>query len=254
MKLLSRICRIILILAFWIGVWYLVAYKFNKPLLLPYPHAVAKRLWELIRTAEFYQITFNSLKNVLTGMIVGILGGTVLACITSCVSILRETVLPIMTVIKATPVASFIILVLILIGAERVPSFITVLIVLPVIWTALDVGFSEIDPQLREVTVTYRFSFLKRLKLLILPSLKPHFVSALRSSLGLAWKAGIAAEIIAMPLNSIGTEIGEAKLYIDYHSMFAWTLTVIVLSLVIETAVSALFRRFSKEQKGGESA
>ena len=255
MKIFKRICRILLILAFWIGVWAIAAAAVGKPLLFPSPLSVAKRLLELLGTAEFYLVTAISLKNVLVGITVAVLGGAALALITSRVSILREAILPVMTVIKATPVASFIILAMIWIGAVRVPSFITLLIVLPVIWTSLDVGFSKIDPQLKEVATVYRFSAWKRFRLLTVPSLKPYFISALRTSLGLAWKAGIAAEIIAMPRNSIGTEIGEAKLYIETPTMFAWTLTVIVLSLLIELTVSALFKKFDKEsQEGGETA
>jgi NitT/TauT family transport system permease protein len=154
-----------------------------------------------------------------------------------------------MTVIKATPVASFIILAWILMGASRVPSFITVLIVLPVIWTNLDVGFQKIDPQLREVAKIYRLSIWKRLRILVIPSLKPYFISAARTALGLAWKAGIAAEIITMPKNTIGTMIGESKLYILTSEMFAWTLVVILLSLAIEFLFSALLKRLDKTPK-----
>ena len=161
---------------------------------------------------------------------------------------LRALVLPLMSVIKATPVASFIILALIWLGSSRVPSFITFLIVLPVVWTNLDVGLQKIDPQLREVVLVFRMPFFKRVKFLLIPSVKPYFVSACRTSMGLAWKAGVAAEIIAMPRDTIGTMIGEAKLYILTPEMFAWTITVILLSLLIEFCFSRLFE--SKRKKG----
>ena len=89
----------------------------------------------------------------------------------------------------------------------------------------------------------YRFSAIKRIRILILPSIKPYFLSACKTSIGLAWKAGVAAEIIAMPPQTIGTMIGEAKLYIMSAEMFAWTLTVILLSLAIESGVSYLFAK-----------
>ena len=84
-----------------------------------------------------------------------------------------------------------------------------------------------------------------------MPSVKPYFLSACRTAIGLAWKAGVAAEIIAMPPDTIGTMIGEAKLYIMSAEMFAWTLTVVLLSLVIEFGVSYLFTRLdsAKVQK-----
>lgn len=247
MKYLNRIFRVVLILLFWIGVWWLAAWRVGKPLLFPSPLPVVERLAEMMRTAEFYRITANSLLNVLKGILIAVLGGCILSAITSRIKLLREAVLPLMTVIKATPVASFIILALIWIGAVKVPTFITVLIVLPVVWTNLDEGFLRIDRQLTEVTRVYQIPFLRSLRILILPSLRPYFVSACRTSMGLAWKAGIAAEIIAMPRNSIGTMMGDAKQYIETVDLFAWTLTVILLSLIIEFLFAALFKRFDRK-------
>lgn len=247
MKILRRILRILLIAAFWIGVWAFASWRVGKPLLLPSPAAVAARLWELMQTAEFYRTALNSLWNIVTGILIAVLGGSLLAVLTSRIKLLREVLLPIMTVIKATPVASFIILALIWIGAARVPTFITVLIVLPVVWTNLDEGFARIDPQLSEVARVYQMPFFKRLRILILPSLKPYFLAACRTSLGLAWKAGIAAEIIAMPRAHIGTMIGEGKLYLMTEDMFAWTLTVILLSLVIEFSFAAIWKQLDRK-------
>ncbi len=89
----------------------------------------------------------------------------------------------------------------------------------------------------------------KRLLLLYYPSLKPYFLSACKSSAGLAWKAGIAAEIIAMPKDSIGTMIGDAKQYIQTETVFAWTMTVIILSLLIEFLFTKLIDRKMKGEK-----
>lgn len=241
MKVLKRILRVLLIAAFWIGVWALASWRVGKELLFPSPLAVLQRLLDLLQTKEFYLITANSFWNILSGILIAVLLGCLLSVLTSRVSLFRSLLLPLITVIKATPVASFIVLAMIWIGVARVPTFITVLIVLPVIWTNLDEGFSRIDPKLTEVTRVFQMPLWRRWKLLVLPSLKPYFISACRTSLGLAWKAGIAAEIIAMPRNSIGTMIGEAKMYIETTTMFAWTLTVILLSLMIEFFFSYLF-------------
>lgn len=247
MKRFQKIVRILLVAAFWIGVWALASWGVGKPVLLPSPAEVAVCLWGLMRSVDFYRITFHSLSNVAVGIFFAVFGGTLLAILTSRVGFLRELTLPLMTVMKATPVASFIILAWLWIGAAGVPSFITLLIVLPVVWTNLDEGLSNIDPHLTEVAEVFHMPFLRRLKLLILPSVKPYFLSACRTSLGLAWKAGIAAEIIAMPPEHIGTMIGEGKLYLMTTEMFAWTLTVILLSLVIELSFTALFKRLDKQ-------
>ena len=243
MKILKKIGRVLLVAAFWIAVWALAAHKFGKPLLFPSPALVLKTLAELLQTKEFYIVTATSLINILSGTLLAVLSASVLAMATARFRILRDLIYPVMAVVKATPVASFIILMLLFLGPIKVPAFITFLIVLPIVWTNLDQGIASIDPLLSEVAKMYRFSAIKRIRILILPSIKPYFLSACKTSIGLAWKAGVAAEIIAMPPQTIGTMIGEAKLYIMSAEMFAWTLTVILLSLAIESGVSYLFAK-----------
>ena len=254
MNYTKKICRILLIAAFWLFIWWGGALLYGKPLILPSPPDVLETLGELLQTKEFYLFTLNSLKNVLVGLILAILLGILLSVITSRSRLIRDLLLPLMTVIKATPVASFIILVYVLIGAQKVPSFITLLIVLPVVWTNLDMGFRKIDPQLLEVSRVYQFSFFKQMRLLVLPSVSPYLISACKTSLGLAWKAGIAAEIIAMPRETIGVEIGLAKQYLESTTVFAWTLTVVLLSLLIEFGFSALLRKLTKKFPVGGGA
>ena len=69
---------------------------------------------------------------------------------------------------------------------------------------------------------------------LYIPSLAPYFLAACKSSLGMAWKAGIAAEVLAVPKNAIGTELYYAKTYLETPTMFAWTLVIILLSIIFE--------------------
>ncbi len=254
MKTLKKIGRAHLVAAFWLGVWALAAHNFGKPLLFPPPLSVLKTLGELLGTKEFYIATGTSLFNILLGTLSAILFACVLTVITARIRFVRELIHPVMAVVKATPVASFIILMLLFLGPIKVPAFITFLIVLPIVWTNLDQGITSIDPQLREVAIMYRFSLAKRLRVLIFPSVKPYFLSACKTAIGLAWKAGVAAEIIAMPPQTIGTMIGEAKLYIMSAEMFAWTLTVVLLSLIIEFGISFLFSKFDSKKEAKEVA
>ncbi len=249
MKTVKRIVKPLLIALFWIAVWDLGAYLYAKPLILPPPLAVITRLWELMGTRAFYLTTLHSLWSITRGILIAVAVGCLLALLTSRFRILRDLFFPLLTVIKATPVASFIILMWLLIGAAALPTFITMLIVIPIVWTNLDEGFRRIDPQLLEMTRVYGMSPMRRLCVLTLPSLRPYFTAACRTSLGLAWKAGVAAEVIATPLSSIGTEITNAKTYIEYEDLFAWTLTVILLSLAMELLLGKLFRTEKKEDE-----
>lgn len=249
MKRIPKSIRITLAVAFWILVWWAAASAVGNGLLFPSPARVAAVLWELVRSAEFYLVTGRSLLNVMVGIVTAVVLGILSAFLGNRIPLLRDLLLPLMTVVKATPVASVIVLLLLFVGAARVPALITLLIVLPVVWTNLDEGLQRIDPQLVEIAAVYRLSPARKLRVLVLPSIRPYFLSACRTSLGLAWKAGIAAEIIATPRGTIGRMIGDARQYLETEQMFAWTLTVILLSLLIEYGFVALFRRSDKRSR-----
>jgi NitT/TauT family transport system permease protein len=148
-----------------------------------------------------------------------------------------------MSVVKATPVASFIMLALLWIDRDILPAFISVLMVLPVVVSNVYTGIKSTDKNLYEVTKVFRFGFYKKLRFLYFPTVRPYFLSACRSSLGLAWKAGIAAEVLAVPVLSIGKMIYESKLYLETTDLFAWTAVVVVLSVIIDAVFERVVNR-----------
>jgi len=172
--------------------------------------------------------------------------GSLLALATSKWSLLRALFSPLISLIKSTPVASFIILVLIWVGRDILPSVIVLLMALPVVWANVSEGIARTDPLLLEMAQVFRFSRYKTLRRIYIPSLMPYFLSACRSCLGLAWKAGVAAEVLCTPRDSIGKLLFESKIYYDTTGIFAHTLVIIVLSIVIEKLVIAWFRPLEK--------
>ena len=66
----------------------------------------------------------------------------------------------------------------------------------------------------------------------------PFFRSACLSSIGLGWKAGIAAEVLTVPKHSIGRMIADSKLYLLTEELFAATLVVIILSLLLQKMIT----------------
>ena len=221
-------------LIFWALVWQCAAMAMGNPLLLPTPGQVLLRLWQLLGEAVFWQVTLRSIGRVLLGVVLGILLGVLLAVLTNVSSLADMLVAPAMTAIQATPVASFAILVLIWLNRDFVPVLICVLMVLPVIWNSVGGGIRMTDPQLLEMARVYRLSPTLRLKRIWVPSVLPVFRAACINALGLGWKAGIAAEVLTVPKLSIGRMISEGKLYVMTEDMFAWTLTVVALSLLLQ--------------------
>ena len=76
-----------------------------------------------------------------------------------------------------------------------------------------------------------------------LPHCLPYFSAGALTSLGLAWKAGIAAEVLCTPNHSIGKQVYDAKVYMETAEVFAWTLVVILLSLALEKLLKHCLER-----------
>lgn len=238
-----RVLRIFLPLLFWLGVWQLAAWQVDKELFLPAPTAVLAALGRLLGQPLFWRSALATLSRVFAGWLAGAVLGTSLAVLTSASGWARLLLAPVIRVIRATPVASFILLVLVWVQTGRVPGVIAGLMVLPVVWGNVDQGIGQTDPLLLELARAYRFGPWKTLRLVYLPSVLPYFASGCSTALGLAWKSGVAAEVICQPKLAIGTQVQYAKFALNMPALFAWTLAVIALSLLLEWLLGRLFRR-----------
>ncbi len=231
---LARLLVGVLVTAFWLGLWQLLAWRMAQPLLLPGPVTVLRRLRTLAATALFWQAVLTSLGRIVAGILTGLAAGSLLAVLTHFIPPLYTLFYPFITVIRSTPVASFVILLYIWIGQDTLPIFISVLLVLPVVWANLHEALGGVDADLLEMAHVFRLSPWRRLCRIYLPSLIPALAASCRSSVGLAWKAGIAAEVLVVPALSIGRYLFESKLYLETTDLFAWTIPVTLLSLLLE--------------------
>jgi len=210
---------------------------------------VWERLAALAARPSFWRTAAVSLGRIFGGFALGAAVGTLLAVITSALSWADWLFRPMVKVIRAVPVASFIVLVLLWASTGRVPAIVSGLMVLPVLWGNVCKGISQTDGQLLEAARAYRFGRWKTLRLVYVPSVLPYFASGCATGLGLAWKAGVAAEVLCQPRLAIGTQVYRAKITLETPDLFAWTAVVIVLSFLLEYALGLLFRRLGRGAK-----
>ena len=239
---------------FWIAVWFLLSLLVNRELLLPGPIQVLRKLGTMMLTGAFWSSVVLSLLRILGGILSALILGVLLAVLTERSSLAKTLLSPLMLLVRSTPVASFIILALIWLGRDILPLFISALMVLPVVWANVSAGIAGRDPQLLEMAEVYGLSRGRIFRRITLPSVLPHFRAALSSALGLGWKAGIAAEVLTVPKQAIGRMIYESKLYLETTELFAWTLTVILLSFVIERMLLRLVFLPGSRQPGVSGA
>ncbi|MFA6948940.1 MAG: ABC transporter permease subunit [Eubacteriales bacterium] len=236
----KKLLRGVFAALFWLAVWQLIASAVGKELLIASPKAVFARLGALCVTGGYWSAVFSSLVRVFGGYLAGILFGLVLAALSAASALLESLVTPLITAIKATPVASFIIIALVWFETPRIPTFTAALMVTPVIYGSALTAIRSVDKNLLEMAQVFAFSRVKTIRRVILPSMTPYIRSAAVTSLGLSWKAGIAAEVLCTPKGSVGRYLYESKIYLETPDLFAWTLTIIGASLLLEYIIRAL--------------
>ena len=241
---IGRVVSTALAVAVWVLIWHAGATEMNEPLLLPTPSTVLIRLGELCATTAFWQHALYSLLRVLGGIVLGVLFAIITAVLTALLPPVHTLLRPVIATVKSTPVASFIILVMLWTHEDILPVVISSLMVFPIVWANLHTGIRAIPNPYLEMARVYRLPLGRRIRRIYIPSVLPYFLSACESALGLAWKAGIAAEVLAPATRSIGKHLYESKLYLETTDLFAWTLVVIVLSILLERLANLIFKRW----------
>ena len=245
----NRIIRVLAV-AFWIAVWQGVSLAVGSEILVASPARTFGALLSLLREGAFYRAVLGSLMRICAGFALALALGIALGALSFAVGWVRALLHPVVSVVKATPVASFVILALIWISSKNLSIFISFLMVFPIMYENMLAGLESADAKLLEMGQVFHLSRMARIRAIYLPAAYPFLLSAARLSLGMCWKSGIAAEVIGQPRQSIGAELNQAKLFFNTPDLFAWTVTIIVVSVAFERLVlcgiRALMRRWER--------
>ena len=244
-----KILYIALVAVFWLGVWEFASLIVDSQLILPSPGETLRAFLSLAGESDFYITALLSVCRISIGFISGLILGVILGVLCAFLKPADMIFAPLRSIIKSTPVSSFILLLLFWTDRELVPSFISMLIVLPVIHSGVYEGIKSTDPLLIQMANFYKVPRIKQIFTIYTEFVKTRLTASSATALGLAWKAGIAAEVLATPALSIGTELYESKLYLETENLFAWTALVILLSVILEKLMM-LALHFAESRRG----
>jgi NitT/TauT family transport system permease protein len=229
---------------FALSIWQVSAMLIGESLLLVTPVAVVKRLFSLFTEADFFTSIGYSFLRIVAGFLIGLVAGSLMAAIAGKFHLAEIMFRPFISTIKSVPVASFIILCLIWLSMGTLSSFISFLMVLPIIYSNVLQGIKSTDKKLLEMAEVFRVGLFRRIVFIYMPQLKPYLISACSVAMGLAWKSGIAAEVIGVSNGSIGEKLYEAKIYYTTADLFAWTVVIVVLSIGFEKLFLYVIKKF----------
>lgn len=243
---LKMIAKNSIVLLFWIGVWQVVYMMIGRDVYVPSPFIVFETLIQLMGDKKFWIIVYHSMYRVAMGVTLSFVMGVTLGILSGLYKWIYALFHPIMVVIKSTPVISIIIIALVWLKSSNVPIFISFLMCFPIIWTNTVTGIQNVDNKLLLMAKVYAVSKWQILKQIYMPSITPYLSAAMITALGLGWKVSVAAEVLSHPRNAIGSELHTSKSYLDTPTLFAWTLVVILLSLMFEFVFAYLIKKWTK--------
>lgn len=238
------------IIAFWLAIWQLLDVIIDNRLVLAGPIRVAQALVEQIGQPDFWVICGASFGRIALGFLLSFVVGFLLALMSCRHRLFRDFVDPIISLLRTIPVASFIILLLIWVGNQALTVFLAFFIVLPLIYTNMVTGFESVDRQMLEMARVYGLSRWRTFLYIYRPAFMPFLMSSTKISLGMTWKSGIMAEVLATPKPSIGKEMATARTFLATPDLLAWTVVVMVLSFLFEKAFMELLKRANRPLGG----
>ena len=246
----SNLLKRSLSILFALSVWQIAAMAVNEGFLFPTPIQVIKRLLVLWKEDGFFTSIGTSFVKIVIGFALGLILALLLAIVAARFSVIEDLLWPFMITIKSVPVASFIVLALMWLTSKELSTFISFLMVLPIIYTNILGGIKNSDREMDKMAQVFRLPWHRRILYVWIPRIKPFLLSASSVALGLSWKAGIAAELIGIPTNSLGEMLYYSKIYFNTLDLFAWTLIIVAISVIFEKLFTALlkfvFRRIEK--------
>lgn len=228
--------------AFWLLVWQLASMAVGSELLLAGPAAVLVRLAQLVPTAAFWSTVGFSLARIAAGFAAAFVLGLLLGLAAHRWHALAELLAPAVSFLKSVPIVCVIVLLLMWVGSVRVSAIAVFLAVFPAIYFSVLEGRAAANPSLGELLRVMGVPGWRRFLADTWQQLLPYLVATCRNACGMAWKAGVAAELIGSPRGSLGERIYQAKLLLETGDLFAWTIVVVALSWACEKAFLALLR------------
>lgn len=234
---------------FWLSLWQIAAIRMNQPIILEGPITVFLRTIELAGRSESWLLILVTLRRIVSGLLLAFAIGSALGIASYRWKTVSVMIAPLLSSIRAVPIASFIVLLLMSIGVARLSVWIAFLISVPVFYENLLSGLTLRDPNLLEMLQVYQVPFSKRIRYYDIPALRPHLQTAFKMATGMAWKAGVAAEVIAKAPLTMGNELNRAKILLETKDVLAWTVLIVLVSFVCEKGILALLMRITPEKK-----
>lgn len=234
----------ILAVIFLIGIWQLVSMIAGSSHIFPSPSQTLIAFVEIIRSETFIPSIGSTIIRGIIGFIIALILAFMLGIPAGMSRSVFLFINPILVSIRSTPVISIILLAIIWLGNQRVPVFIALLTMFPIICGNIIEGIRNVDKSLIEMGGVYKVGKRKILTGISIPSIIPFLTGGISNALGFGWRAIIIGEVLSQPSMGIGSRMQDAQTFLMVSDLIAWTLIAIIISSVFEWIMRFAESRF----------
>lgn len=197
----------------------------------------------VLGTGEFYRALIDTLWRCVIAFAVSFLVGGACAFLSSRFDVVRRCAQPIISILRAMPTIAIVLLLLFWTNSHIAPIIVTVLVVLPTVYSQLKYAFDTVDKSAKEASMVDGAGAREVFRFIELPLISPAIFSTVGSGFTLNLKLMVAAEVIAQTANSIGYMLNTSKVYFEIADMLALVLITIVLGVIIESVFEFISKR-----------
>jgi NitT/TauT family transport system permease protein len=220
-------------------IWQLYVVIFDN-VIIPTPLEVLNRFIFLMSSSNTYLIILNSFFRLIIALLFAIFFGIAFGVLAGLYPTFSRILNFPVTSLRTLPVASVIIIILILFGNVFSIYVITFLMIFPIVYEASKQGILNISDVHRSALKLEKTTLWFALFRVYIPLAMPYIITGILQSIGLGLKVLVMAEFIAQSPQSIGQALYIGKIYLDHVDIFAWTIILIIIVIIIETLVKKI--------------
>ncbi len=235
-------CTVISVLTL-LAIWKIVSMAIGADIILPPPESVLKDFIYAIQSDIFWDALLSTIARGVAGFTIGCILGIIVGFATGFSRVMFFLFQPIIAVIRSTPNMSIILLALIWFGSNLVPIFVSFLMVFPIICSNVMEGVKNTEFNLVEMAKIHRVKRWRIITEIYLPSILPYLVAGVSTAIGISWKVIISAEVLSQPVFGIGTQLHDARIFLETGQLFAWTVVAIIVGFTFEKLLRNLEHR-----------
>jgi len=236
MKYLSIPMQRVLLAAFFLFIWEMASWRLHS-FILPKPMLVMEAFLSLLLTPTFWQDVCDTVKRVLTGLVLSALVGTFLGVAFGSSRRLATFFEPVIAILNTISSAIWAVFAIIWFGISDASTITVVFMTaMPLILTNVWDATKTVDRQYVELARSFRMNMVQLIQKIYVPTVLPAFFSASRLAFGFGWRVSLVAETIGAG-SGIGYRLRLAADMVQSAQVFAWTVLLIAFMMLFESGL-----------------